>query len=483
MYLSSSMASGIYNLESSRFNAAPRDTRKEGWTEAWGADEKDLPDDAITRYQLDNESIASSLLATPHPQLPLLLTQFRPAWMEQMALRMAKVPHIVVNSNHVTNEATGPLPYLRDRKDDISSSSQNQPPILVGRNHPSNIATPNPVARNHILQYLQEERKIDLDEPLVTPQQKAMSKCFLSLVQSELEPIVLYLRYEDHDAWEQVYRQQYLQASTRSPQSQNSWVAHLHGRFQACLERATSRRRLVEFTRTVTIPRALERAREAYAALELQLQRHAGDSSDGGSLFLMGVGGNQPTLVDAVLWAHLAEALCDVHLVVVLADFPNLVKYFQNIHKQYFESSSGETWDEWNQLQNKSNAFQQLPLQNDKKKLSASTFKDAIDLMQSLSLRDHDLQDVLETTKAKRSTEPWPTPTPPTETILYRWRMGEDLNQKTPDDSQQEQQDNPMRKKLMRDQMRNDQMWISGVVGVSAIAIILLQGSSSGGEK
>lgn len=463
------MATGIYNLDSSRFQAAPRDTRKEGWTEAWGAEEKDLQDS--TRYQLDFESIAS-LLATPYPQVPLILTQFRPAWTEQLVLLIMKIPYVVVNSNHVTHEATGPLPYLKDHHSEDATGAA-QPPVLVGRHHPSNIATPNPVAQNHILEYLKQARNVDLDRSLATSEHRALSKCFMNLIENELNPILQYLRYEDHDAWEQVYRRQYLNAT--SPRS-HSWIAHLHGRFQACLERATYRRRLVEVTRTMTVPRAVERAKEAYTALELQLQRHGGPH-------LMNVG-SLPTLVDAVLWAHLAEALCDVHLVVVLADYPKLVKYFQDVYQRYFGSTPKETWEVWNQAQNRSNAFQQLPLLNEKKKLVASGFKDAIDLMQKLSLQKQDLQDVLDTAKAKRSSEPWPTPTPATETMFYRWRMGEELkSQKQNVEESQDQPENPLRKKLIRDQIRNDQIWISGVVGISAMAILLLQGSGSNNEK
>ena len=100
--------------------------------------------------------------------------------------------------------------------------------------------------------------------------------------------------------------------------------------------------------------------------------------------------------------------------------------------------------------------------------------------MQSLSLRNNDLQDVLNTVKTKRSTEPWPDPTSEVDTLMYRWRMGEDFSKKEEGNSA-DSQDNPTRKKLIRDQIRNDQIWISGVVGVSAIAILLLQGAGTSG--
>ena len=42
------------------------------------------------------------------------------------------------------------------------------------------------------------------------------------------------------------------------------------------------------------------------------------------------------TPVDAMLWAHLAEAVSSVHLVTVLAEYPCLVQFFQEIYQQYF---------------------------------------------------------------------------------------------------------------------------------------------------
>lgn len=453
-------ASGIFNFQSSRFNGAPRDKRTEGWTEAWGSQEKDIKESS--NWTLDDEAIGDQL-ATPHPQLPIVIAQFRPAWLEQLVLRMAKMPHIVTNLNHATNEATGPLPYLTDRSD------TSKPPILVGRHHPSNIAPMSSVGKNSILDYLGAHQKLDLDSSLHTDHQRSISKCFLNLIELELQPLLVFLRYEDFAAWEHVYRPQYLSAT--SPNSSH-WMAQLFGRFQASFERLNARGHMVEFRRSMTIDRAVQRSREAYQALELQLSKYGQVGAEKMTFLL---GNERPSFVDAVLWAHLAEALCDIHLVVVLADFPLLVQYFQKVYDVYFQSDTKEAWDQWNQSQNRCNAFQKLPIHDDKK-LSVSGIKDAVDLMQRLSLRHHDLQEVLNTTKARRSSEPWPTSPSPTESLLYRWRMGEDLTETNPKEKGPEEE-NPMRKKIMRDQIRNDQVWISGVAGASAIVILLLQGS------
>eukprot|EP00934_Nitzschia_sp_Nitz4_P006476 Nitzschia sp. Nitz4//scaffold8_size234185//101370//102752//NITZ4_001257-RA/size234185-processed-gene-0.112-mRNA-1//1//CDS//3329559806//6466//frame0 len=448
------VATAVYNLDSKRFGSAPRDSRKEGWTETWGSTEQSSEGSS----SMDDDAIPL-MLATNHPQLPLVIEQFRPAWLEQIVLRMADVPHVVVNSSHATCEATGPLPFLRDHSD------PSLPPAMVGRKHTSHKNPVNPLAQNNILDYLKTHRKIDLDATVKTEQQRSLSVCFLKLIQLELEPLMMYLRYEDYEAWDQVYRRQYLMAS--SPES-DSWTSYLPGRFQALLERSLARWTMVHYSNTMTIEQAVSKAKETYQALELQLSKHGKD-------FLLG--NDKPSLVDAVLWAHLADALCDVHLVVLLADFPHLVKYFQRTYKRYFATNRGD-WDFWNQKENLVNAFQkEHPLFQSTKK-TPSQFKDAVDLMQSLSLRHHELQQVLDTVKARRSTEPWPTPTHPTDTLLYRWVMGESLKKQKEEDPDE----SPLRKKLIRDQQRHDQAWISGVVGVSIAALAMI-GSAAGPES
>lgn len=445
------LATGFYNVDSSRFRAAPLDTRTEGWTEEWGTKEKkeDSP-----LWNLDDESI-SMLLATGYPQVPVVLSQFRPAFLEQIILRISGIAHIVINSQYFCNEATGQLPFLRDYQ-------PSKPPALVGRRHPSNIAPPRVPIQNSILDYLMNNRKVDLDNHLNTEHQRSLSKCFLNLVHTELDSILTYLRYEDHDSWEQVYKEHYLQACSVHS---NSWISSLKGRIQACMERAVSRRCITEFSKTMSIEQALERAKEAYQALESQLTKHSRP-------YLLGT--ESPSLVDAVLWAHLADALCDVNLVVLLSSYPALVKYFQRMYKTYFTGKLGK-WDEWNIKQNMENAFQQIPILS-KKQLSSikASYKDAIDLMQSLSMRNQDLHDVLEAAKAKRKEESWPTSSKPTDSILYRWRMGEDLNKFT---ETPEPPENQSRKKLIREQERIDQIWISGVAGISLLLILVLQGT------
>ncbi|KAL3938956.1 MAG: hypothetical protein SGBAC_006238 [Bacillariaceae sp.] len=442
------LAKNVFNLYSDRFCAAPLDTREEGWTEAWGSKE-DLDK---SHWQYDDKSI-EFMLATPYPQLPVVLTQFRPAYLEQLALRIAGIPHIVLNAPYISNEATGPLPFLRD--------SNTYSPALVGRHHPSNIAPFKSKGYNSILDHLQSSKGMNLDSAMKTDSQKVMSRCLLHLIDSELHQILLFLRYEDHDSWEQVYRGRYLQASRQH----NSWISDLKGRFQAMLERAAARRKGFEYYKTLSVKRAIDIAKEAYGTLEQQLTSHA-------QSYLLGT--DEPCMVDIVLFAHLAEALCDVHLVVVLSSFPKLVEHFQLIYKTYFTGKLG-AWDAWNVEQNLKNAFQQIPIKGSTNQSSA-TYRDAIELMQSLSMKKDDLQEVLDAVKTKRS-DVAREPSNPTDSMLYRWRMGEDPSKFT--EEEKEEEPHPNRKKMIREQQRNDQIWMSGVAGVSILVVIALQSAST----
>ncbi|KAG7356032.1 outer mitochondrial membrane transport complex protein [Nitzschia inconspicua] len=518
--LQSMIANGFYNLDSQRFRKASLDTRSEGWTETWGGKEQQNTEnqtvDTTTtttttteskqnksytvnpqQHQKRHHSLVfedtthSMWVEVDDPSISIVLTQYRPAWLEQIVLKMAEIKFIVVNSTYHCHEATGPLPFLRDEEDSTSKM------ILVGRHHPTNLQWNSEPADetnsascgiydNAILTYLQHQRNIDLDAHLTEPQ-KGQAHAFLQLIQNELQPILLFLRYEDDDAWEQVYRRQYIQAScpkgnTKSNHSDIGWILQMRGRFQARTERLVERRKLLEFTRrNTTVEQAVERARNAYQALERQLVV-AVQSKQTTTLLLKT---DRPALVDAALWAHLADALGDVHLVVVLASFPNLMQYFQDLYHQYFGIKSHKPkttirWEAWNERQNLENAFQQIPILSKNQLMKHGNFKDAIDLMQNLSLQKQELNEVLAAVKAKRNEEPWPKPRKSNESLLYRWSMGEDIIEKSTQTPEKEE--NPLRKKLLRDQQRNDQKWISAVAGVSVVAILLLQAGASTSE-
>jgi len=488
------MASGIYNLESQRFQKASLDTREEGWTETWGIEQNGTSNEESTscgenvglghgiEIKIDDECI-SELLSTPHPQLEITLTQHRPAWFEQMLMRVAGIPHIVLNSNHISNEATGQLPYLR-------YCERSKPPILVGRNQRSYRKNSGSVSNNSILEYLQDYRNVDLDKQagLTTDKQRGLSRCFRYIVDLELSKILSYLRFEDLDVWEQVYREQYVRASNVEVNreiglgsiNRNNWFMQLRGRLQGSMERAVERKRLFGNgeDRQETIDNLLERASEAYFAIDCQLLSliEKQDGKHCNHNYLLGTA--RPALVDVLLWAHLAEAICDAHLVVILASYPRLVTYFQNMYRTYFSTidENSDTmcaWTSWNEEQNLANAFQKIPTLSKSTMNQCEIFKDAFDFMQKSSLHNQDLQDFLEAVKVMRAEECQPKSRKPTSYLLYRWCMGDTFKQNH--EKAKEQQGNSQRQKLLREQARNDQMWISGIVGVSAIALILIQ--------
>lgn len=492
------LATGIYNLDSKRFQKASLNTRVEGWTETWGNkeeneevtnDEETTSNEAVDvtearksdtiGTEIDDRSV-SILLSTPHPQLPIVLTQHRPAWFEQMVLRIAGIPHIVINSKHISNEATGQLPYLSD-------CQPSKPPILVGRDHPTNLetnTTSNNISNNSILAYLQDYRDVDLDKQasLTSDQQRGLSRCFQCMIHSELSNILLYLRYEDSDSsWEQVYRKQYIEASniifSNDESREINWIMQLRGRLQASMERSVERKHLLGFDGEKNSKKhLLQRANNAYSTLDNQLFETNKNTTKQNYL----LGTERPALVDVLLWAHLAEALCDVHLVVLLASHPNLVKYFQHMYRTYFSTSDGGKcdWKDWNEQQNLKNAFQKIPTLGKSKLAQPNAFKDAVDLMQKLSLQKQELIEVLGAVKAKRMTDPLPKPRQPTSSVMYRYCMGSETLKNKKNQTPTEKEQNPIRQKLMRDQVRNDQMWISGIVGVSAVVILLIQGGN-----
>ena len=493
------IAAGIYNLDSKRFQKASLDTRSEGWTEKWGNQRKGLSNEEAKtsdengkpknerEMEIDDESL-SQLLSTPYPQAEIVLTQHRPAWFEQMLMRVAGIPHVVLNSSHISNEATGQLPYLRD-------CIPSKPPVLVGRNHPSNLEkNDNTIINNSILSYLQSCRNVDLDKQagVTTDQQKGSSSCFQYMINLELSKILLHMRFEDSDAWEQVYREQYLGALTMEGNNKSelgsanliNWFIELRGRFQASMERNVEKKRLLGYGQTgqnKSISQLLDRANSAYFAIDRQLLCIIKEQDETKSHKTYLLGTDAPALVDVLLWAHLAEALCDVHLVVLLASYPRLTKYFQDMYQAYFSSSKGKldtgcAWKDWNDQQNFTNAFQKIPTLSKRNLAQSSTIKDAVDLMQQSSLQKQNMQEVLDSVKDIRAEVRQPKPREPMSFLLYRWCMGEspDKEHKTAEKAQ----DNPLREKLLRDQARNDQTWISGIFVVSAVAVILIRGGT-----
>ena len=114
-----SLSDLVQNWDLQRPYTASLATRVEGFTEEWGGAAND------TTALLDD---TPPTIATLHPPCKIRLFQYRPAWGEQLALRIATIQYVVVNSKYAVWEVTGPLPSLQDLR-------HKNERTMVGRNH------------------------------------------------------------------------------------------------------------------------------------------------------------------------------------------------------------------------------------------------------------------------------------------------------------------------------------------------------------
>jgi hypothetical protein len=322
-------------------------------------------------YELD------STTANLYPQQEITLYQYRPAWEEQLALMIAGLPFCVVNVAYATQEATGPLPCFMDLTID-------KPAILIGRNSSSK----NQASTIH--EYLIQERNIDLNQGLSSEQQ-IQSFLFEHLLRTTLHASIQVLRYQDDHTWQHIYKKQCLAAAASG---NGHW---LFASVQAWSERVVARFQMSKRAAVVSsVEQAVEQARTVFDVFEKVLD---------GKKFVLDT--DRPTFVDVVLWSSLADALLDMHLIVVLADFPCLCEYAQRLWDLYWiHSSSSDTtatstpWQEWNRRENFDNAFNKLPMIPST--TITSEWKHAVELMEQLSLRDHKLHEQLTLIKSER---------------------------------------------------------------------------------
>ena len=490
LIVQSAIATTLCNLQSDSRDEFSATKRTEGWTESFGDETVDPQEDCwkVEREFADGFSFYQdhSLL---FPQVSIVLVQYRPAWLEQLVLRIAGIPHVVVNFSYASTESTGPLPFLRDSLQHTASESPSSSPVLVGRNHPrlrvakaedngdgESVFVPIDGEEessslgairqgNSILEYLKSQKGVNLDAHWLEPKsgedaiksKMSLSNLF-SVMIDNLQKHLMTLRYEDRNAWS-LYRAQCFSAS-RSGAAINSSYRHskiptARGLYQAWSERVLSRKALLLGGKGVSLEKAKMETRKAYEVLEHFLRQR--DKDD---YYILGT--PQPALIDAILWAYLAEAICDVNLVLILADFPLLVRYFQFIYDKYFlprrsdDSSETEKWKVWNRRQNLSNQFQTVPLEPGIQKKAPKELKHALELMQTLSVQEHDLLEVLQVGKEARFQE------------LVRDRSN---NRNDPgfEGPKKEQMASAL-EKARRQQQRHDQDWISLVSGFAIVA-------------
>lgn len=289
----------------------------------------------------------------------------------------------------------------------------------------------------------------------------------------------------------------------------------------------------------VNVYRAMELADSYYAALEGRLVSSSDDHKvDKSEQITYLLGSDKPTYVDALLFAHLAEALCDIHLVLVLFKYSRLTRYFQRMYDHYFGdeyvkawqkhtsqqgSAEDSDWIQRNNMVNALNAFNQIPepvtTSNGNQPSNESGVRDtnmvhAIQLMQQIAVHCRELDQALRDAAALRNAEGKETSFleschRPVGTRLYQWLMGGDVNcwgsgdparmtkegsddehngsqysnKNEPPSSEEEDKRRRYQEhlsRMKRDRRSHDELWLSGVFMTVVAAFVI---SAAGKSK
>lgn len=313
----------------------------------------------------------------------ITLTQHRVAWLEQIVLRITGTPHLVFNSSYSFCESTGPLPFVQSYDHELKHAH------LVGRYNPNgcsynddresfsqeeNKSFSEIYTGSDILLYLCVEHGIDLDSEFVatdssnghtgrrlvsklTKSQAIDRLAYMSVIRDELNLILQSIRFCD----ELSYRTCYI------PTSRKMCLNHYGERFDK--NGKTERRFLPFFFYPFHLKSVWERmgaisnlkhlrsywgkvvptksgekmnthaaislADEIYTALNdrlCQIKQQQVDSLD--PVFLLGI--KWPTKVDALMFAHLAEAMSEIRLFPLFSRHDALVTFFRYMFNTYF---------------------------------------------------------------------------------------------------------------------------------------------------
>ena len=520
--LQCTLTESIQNWDQSRPYTACLTQRLEGFTEEWGSSTRNFPDDD----DAETDDVSAQLLLQPL----LRLHQYRPAWLEQLVLRVVGLPYRVHNSPYAVHELTGPLPFLQDLgSDDATATSLGATPAMVGREQQQQTDKETSFTfDNSILDYLKRYRSVDLDQAL-DDEQRQQSVLYTTLIEETLNKNCLYgLRYGDSNenhTWEQIYRPQCYRAacsSNRGTNSRSVWIVRPLASFQAWSERRYRLRRSGNIHYQLkSVDQLIAMARRAYQVLEHRLRQN--------TTYLLDT--SVPTVVDCLLWDHLMQALTDVYLVVLLAEFPRLLQYTQHIWDLYHfgvavddnstrrlrqknkqQQQPQDNLSVWNWEENAINAFNEVPMLpvrlddevDDDVDDRHQKLQHAIDVMKKLSV--HDLNATVRLVHQVRQNErqhprrlfsTW-----------HRWRMGGTWDERTDNgkrtraasepfnDSsnnkphQQTAPSSPTKSSeaanneqtMLREYQRNDELWLAGVMAAT-LAVVFGFGFAGGGSR
>lgn len=484
------------------------------------------------------------------------IIQYRPSLAIQLFLRISNTPHLIFNSSFSCTESNGPLPNVLDLDQHVSVGTIQQCPTSANTTATSH----NNIIHSRldgIFTYFIEKRLFnnnekrrrkrnevdsvrssdndddnDDDITLLTNGQKAERKALMSQYH-ELGIILKSLRYCDDLVWEGVYKRQCIKAHLYPNGDPDEILAigaaesyyyekrrwSIFTWFQIWAERIVARKeveldsigkRLIVDKegsisgRQVHVKKALAMAREIYSSLDWKLEQ-----SSHGTL----LDSEQLSLVDILLFGHLAEALCDIYLVTVLVDYKHVITFFQTTYETYFGKNyegrnaakgANLSWIKWNDRVNALNQFNRIPM-NDvemkiKETLNDGGYQDAIKIMQSIALHCHDLQEVLADVALLRNQEEQlygadNVPKSMVGRILYKLRMGGELeadddddldmfgeredNKEVPDKDDMTKRNEQLMKKVLREAKRNDELWISVTVVAAFIGLFASKMSGS----
>jgi len=623
-------------------------SRKEGWTESFGAWEVSSSDSTCCCWDLEDEYAALHFKASPSSFsiYPIITTntvtivQHRVAWQEQLILRILHIPYTVANSNRFYTEATGPLPYLihafgnsetkeeaklkvvgknngdvhnnnnnnndvgdeRDNKNRISivmiGKYESNPSSDMGFDSSSSKDTifSSNQTHNAIIDYLLSLNTTNVDtqkqrQDIINSLSNIQDHLYIHWIQQYLQPILELFRYGHEEMWKQVYQKQCIQAFTSTTttsksipmdtKSRNSysssttmnymsiWKQWL-GRFQAMVECTIAFKNISHHFQSVQQQEKdisshvnhdgkliLNHARNYYSVLNTVLSTSSSSpstsslSSHGCTLGVyyqslleqqeqqqyvspmtrtknhIKEDRNTPSYLVILLFSHLADALCNVHLVPILAEFPHLITFFQSMYTLYFgiednnnnnnnmdNKDKKKEQDIMNSYMNSINVFQPIPscdltlstnsfvTSGNKKKWSLlpwsrlrysqqlgglqSDYIEAIHIMHRVAI--HSTQDfslVLDKVaydyqqemmlRCDGSNNLYSTSN---KTIGRRTKSSNTTTYKTEGDSSESHAQNQMQK-LIQEARKKDQVWISSVIACTVVGYLLTAFKSS----
>jgi hypothetical protein len=437
----------LQNWNLQRPYSARLDERIKGFTEEWDGDTTPSLDVAEATIQINQNQ-----------ECTIRLFQYRPAWFEQLVLRVSRIPHVVINSAYAVTEVTGPLPMLQD----FTCDSGDLLPAMIGRHQPSE----NKSKENSILAYLKQYRKVDLDHSLISEEQIQQSMMYTTIIENTLTPCLMTLRYHgDPVAWEQIYRPQCVCAMSGSA---NTWLNKpFLASWQAWSERVQAVSKLSPSILMQSKEEVIETVRCTYSIFEYQIKMQHSSSK----CFLLGT--DKPTTVDCLLWDHLMMAMADIHLVILLADFPGLLQFTQHIWDSFsfgttMENISSDSVWVWNLEENALNAFTGIPLLP-KQSRNCNVDTQTMDVLDKLSPFQDDLRKSLKLAKKQRSRIPVPGQhrNEPF-SLWHHWRMGGGYYPKSEIGSDHASSEDQIRLQYQK----NDEIWIAGVITTTVLAML-----------